>query len=242
MSESRRVLIIEDDRDIAKLVTLHLEDSDIEVDHAADGHHGLQLALANRYCLVILDLMLPLMDGLEVCKSIRSKGNNVPILMLTSKSEEIDKVLGLEIGADDYLTKPFSVRELIARVKALMRRVTMDKGGDQADLKKPILVGDLHIFPERRTVTLEDVEVELTTKEFDLLYLFATHPGKAYSRQDLLDQVWGYQYAGYSHTVNSHINRLRGKIEKDPANPDFIKTVWGLGYKFSDKEEVEVLK
>ncbi len=238
MSEKKRVLIIEDDRDIAKLVTLHLEDTDMLVDHAADGQHGLQLSMANTYDLILLDLMLPLIDGLEVCKQIRASGNSVPVLMLTSKSEEIDKVLGLEIGADDYLTKPFSIRELIARVKALIRRVNMDKGKDGEDANQPIAIGDLNISPERRTVLLSGNNIELTTKEFDLLYLFATHPGKAYSRQDLLDQVWGYQYAGYSHTVNSHINRLRGKIESDPANPEYIKTVWGMGYKFIEASEI----
>jgi len=162
MSEKKKVLIIEDDKDIAHLVTLHLEDGDISVDHAADGQHGLQLALANRYDLIILDLMLPLLDGLEVCKQIRSSGNRVPILMLTSKSEEIDKVLGLELGADDYLTKPFSVRELIARVKALMRRVVMDKGEEIDSATSEISLGDLIISSEKRTVSLKGQFIELT--------------------------------------------------------------------------------
>ena len=182
--------------------------------------------------------MLPELDGLEVCKRIRTQDPYLPILMLTAKAEELDKVLGLELGADDYLTKPFSIRELIARVKALFRRIEVEQESRRRDATQPLRYGDLTLEPEKRKVTLRDQTIELTAKEFDLLMLFAQHPGRAYSRQELLDLVWGYQYAGYSHTVNTHINRLRSKIEDDPSAPRYIKTVWGLGYRFAEPEEL----
>ncbi len=237
-SSRATILVIEDDPDIADLLGIHLSDLGYALDRAADGKTGLDKALNGDYALVILDLMLPELDGLEVCKRIRSQNRYLPILMLTAKAEELDKVLGLELGADDYLTKPFSIRELIARVKALFRRIEIDQENLQKDITQPLHYGDLTVNPEKRKVTLRDQTIELTAKEFDLLMLFAQHPGRAYSRQELLDLVWGYQYAGYSHTVNTHINRLRSKIEDDPSTPRYIKTVWGMGYRFAEPEEL----
>jgi DNA-binding response OmpR family regulator len=183
--------------------------------------------------------MLPGVDGLEICKRLRAENNTVPILMLTAKSEEIDKVLGLEMGADDYITKPFSIREFIARVKAITRRAKVSQEEREAmPEEETIQFGDLIIDTKKRSVSLQDISVDLTTKEFDLLVLFARNPGVAFNRQQLLDRVWGYQFEGYNHTVNSHINRLRTKIERDPANPCFIKTVWGYGYRFAEPKEL----
>ncbi len=235
----KKILIIEDDPDIADLLDLNLRDADFKTDIASDGLDGLAKALENEYLMVILDIMLPKLDGLEVCKRIREKKKTLPILMLTSKAEEFDKVLGLELGADDYLTKPFSLRELMARIKAILRRVDAVKEEvTHEDELKEIHFNNLDINLEKRKVILDGNVIELTAKEFDLLVLFASHPGRAYSRQELLDIVWGYQFDGYDHTVNSHINRLRSKIEKNPANPTFIKTVWGVGYRFIELEEL----
>ena len=231
----RKILVIEDDRDIARLVELHLHDQGYEVQVAHDGVVGLKQALSKAYDLIILDLMLPGIEGLEICRNLRTKPNYTPILMLTAKSTELDRVLGLEVGADDYLTKPFSIRELLARVKALFRR--MEALGSQlaSGTQNTIQAGDLVIDAEKRTVTLRGKSVDLTAKEFDLLLQFAQHPGRAYTRSQLLDLVWGYAHAGYEHTVNSHINRLRAKIERDSAHPRYVLTVWGIGYKFSEE-------
>jgi DNA-binding response OmpR family regulator len=230
----RRVLVVEDEQDIAELVKLHLRDLPCEVTLAFDGIVGLTEAEARDFDLVILDLKLPGIDGLEVCRKLRSRGRYTPILMLTSKSTELDRVLGLEMGADDYLTKPFSVLELTARVKALFRRVDALAGAGNEPAQ--VLGCDgLVVEVERRAVTLHGSAVELTAREFDLLAHFARHPGRVYTRDQLLDQVWGYHHSGYEHTVNSHINRLRAKIERDPQDPEFILTVWGVGYKFKDK-------
>ena len=229
-----KVLVIEDELDIAKLVQLHLQDLPCEVRLAFDGVVGLAEAEAKPYDLIVLDLKLPGLDGLEVCRRLRARGRYTPILMLTSKSSELDRVLGLEMGADDYLTKPFSVMELTARVKALFRRVEMLGKNDAQAESKVIQLGELTIDIERHTVAVRGDTVELTAREFDLLVHFARHPGRVYSRDQLLDQVWGYQHSGYDHTVNSHINRLRAKIERDPQNPQYIHTVWGVGYKFAE--------
>ena len=240
MKTNKTVLMIEDDANIADVVEIHLNDLGYALERAEDGKTGLNKALEKDYSLVILDLMLPKLDGFEVCKGIREQKKYMPILMLTSKSEELDKVLGLELGADDYLTKPFSIRELIARVKAIMRRMERNAQADEEPGTNGTLrFGDLTIDLEKRKVSLSGKTIELTSKEFDLLALFARKPGKAFSRQELLDLVWGYQFIGYEHTVNSHINRLRNKIEKDPANPFFIRTVWGVGYRFIEPEELE---
>jgi DNA-binding response OmpR family regulator len=228
-----KILVIEDSADIADLVALHLRDLGCEVKVASDGRSGLQLASGGDYDLVILDLMLPGLDGLEVCRRLRSGPRYTPILMLTAKSSELDRVLGLEIGADDYLTKPFSIRELVARVKAILR-LTEKLGKEPAKADANITAGDMAIDVDRRSVTIGGDPVELTAKEFDLLVHFARNPGRVYTRQHLLDLVWGRGHLGYEHTVNSHINRLRGKIESDPAKPRFVLTVWGVGYKFND--------
>ncbi|MDP1708661.1 MAG: response regulator transcription factor [Gammaproteobacteria bacterium] len=235
---ARKILVVEDEKDIAHLVELHLRDLGCEVTLAHDGRAGLDLALAQQFDLIVLDLMIPGLDGLEVCRSLRARPAYIPILMLTAKSTELDRVLGLEVGADDYLTKPFSIRELIARVKALFRRVDALAAQNAGDEQQVLHVGDLVIDVDRRKVTLRGKPVELTAKEFALLLQFARHPGKVYTRSQLLDQVWNYSHDGYEHTVNSHINRLRAKIEHDPTHPDYILTVWGVGYKFSEPGDV----
>jgi DNA-binding response OmpR family regulator len=232
---SRRILIVEDNEDIANLVSLHLRDLDCEVQVAADGSSGFTYATAGGWDLIILDLMLPGMEGLEFCRRMRAGDHYTPILMLTAKSSEVDRVVGLEMGADDYLTKPFSIRELIARVKAIFRRLEAlgpKSGGQGAAL---VHAGAMVIDPEKRTVAIGGEPVELTAREFDLLMQFASNPGRVYSRQQLLDLVWGYGHDGYEHTVNSHINRLRAKIERDPSKPEYVLTVWGVGYKFNDR-------
>lgn len=228
-----RVLVIEDDPDIAQLVRLHIADLPAEVKIAADGIVGLAEAESRPYELVILDLKLPGMDGLEICRRLRAKGSYTPILMLTSKSSELERVLGLEMGADDYLTKPFSVLELTARVKAILRRMNASRTPD-GEAPQRIQVRDLEIDLDRRTVVVRGESVTLTAKEFDLLAHFARHPGRVFTRDQLLDQVWGYQHSGYEHTVNSHINRLRAKIERDAQSPEYVQTVWGVGYKFNE--------
>jgi DNA-binding response OmpR family regulator len=215
----RNVLVIEDQQDIAELVKLHLEDLNCNVRLAFDGIAGLAEAASGNYDLLILDLMLPGMDGLEVCRRVRAKSRYTPILMLTSKSSELDRVLGLELGADDYLTKPFSVMELMARVKAIFRRGDALGPAGNEEAPKSVRAGELEIDPDRRLVTLAGRPVDLTAKEFDLLSHFARNPGRVYSRSQLLDAVWGYSHSGYEHTVNSHINRLRMKIEAHPATP-----------------------
>lgn len=237
-NDASSILIVEDDPDLAKLLQIHLSDLGYQIEIAGDGRLGLQRALEGDFSLIILDIMIPFIDGFEVCKRIRAENRSLPILMLTSKAEELDKVLGLELGADDYMTKPFSVRELLARVKAIFRRIEVVKTEKQGDDLKLLEYGDLVVNLEKRKVLLREQMLELTAKEFDLLVLFAENPGRAYSRQELLDLVWGYQYSGYSHTVNSHINRLRNKIEIDPAAPRYIKTVWGHGYRFAEPEEL----
>lgn len=233
---NRRILVIEDDRDIANLLKMHLQDMGFEVSVSDDGSQGLDEAISGSWDMIILDIMLPGVDGLELCRQVRQRPEYLPVLMLTARSSELDRVLGLEIGADDYLTKPFSVPEFKARVKALFRRVeALGKEGRKED-KALIEAGDLLIDREKRSVSLRGETVQLTLKEFDLLVQFAENPGRVYTRSQLLDLVWDYSYQGYEHTVNSHINRLRAKIEKDPAKPRFILTVWGVGYKFAEQD------
>jgi DNA-binding response OmpR family regulator len=235
-----RILVIEDNHDIARLVELHLKDLSYQVDMDTDGRTGLERAMKGNYDLIILDIMLPGLDGLEVCRRLRSASRHTPVLMLTARTTELDRVLGLELGADDYLTKPFSIMELLARVKAIIRRAGL------ADTRRPdngpdiIRINGLLIDPARRAVSVDDSAVELTAREFDLLHYFASHPGQVFSRQQLLNSVWGYGHDGYEHTVNSHINRLRKKIERDPADARYILTVWGVGYKFVDAANTHV--
>lgn len=229
----KKVLVIEDDPDIARLIDINLHDRGYEVELVSDGSVGLNRAREDRYDLIILDIMLPGMDGFEVCRRIRGADPSTPILVLSARSEEFDKVLGLELGADAYMTKPFSVRELLARMKALFRRIEVDR--ETAPTERAVLEYDvIHVDCQSRIVTVDGKRIDLTAKEFDLLATFVRHPGRVFSRQELLESVWGYDYHGYSHTVNSHINRLRGKIEMDPSSPHFIRTVWGVGYRFGE--------
>ncbi len=227
-----KVLVVEDDQDIAELVRLHLENAAYQVDHADNLKDGEALCKQNDYALILLDLMLPDGDGMDLCRKLRAEKVQAPIIMLTAKSEEIDKVLGLESGADDYITKPFSIREFLARVKATVRRSNMNVIEEEREVYS---FENLQIDVEKRKVLLNDVLVELTRKEFELLYILAKNKGVNYSRERLLDLIWGYKFEGYDHTVNSHINRLRAKIEKDPSQPKFILTSWGVGYKFNDE-------
>lgn len=231
----KKVLLVEDDRDIVNLLEIHLRDMDCQLTKAYNGPDGLQLALENSFDLVVLDLMLPGMDGMDICRNVRAEKIHTPILMLTARSEEIDKVLGLESGADDYLTKPFSIREFLARVKAIFRRMQIVKKDFSGEEKKGLTFGQLEVDAENRKVMVAGQRVELTPKEFDLLYLLASHPGRSYSRDRLLSLVWGYEFNGYEHTVNSHINRLRTKIEPDLSQPTYILTTWGVGYRFNDE-------
>jgi DNA-binding response OmpR family regulator len=225
-----QVLVVEDEQDIARLLHMHLCDANCDVTLAADGHQGMRQAFSRRWDLIILDIRLPGPDGLSICRALRREQGYVPILMLTSKSSELDRVLGLELGADDYVTKPFSVSELMARVKAIFRRVESFEKRFAAD-GEVLTAGPLTIDTGGREVRLNGESVSLTTREFDLLLHFVRHPGQVFSRAQLLDSVWGYGHEGYEHTVNSHINRLRSKVEPDPAQPELITTVWGVGYK-----------
>ncbi len=232
----RKVLIVEDEPDIAHLVRTHLNDIGCDAAIAGTGAAAMSLFKTGGYDLVILDLMLPDTDGLSLCRSMRALPGYVAILMLTAKSTELDRVVGLEMGADDYLTKPFSIPELLARIKALFRRIdALQSQGTLSDTQERIERGALSIDVDRRSVKIDGKPVDLTAKEFDLLLFFARHPGRVFSRIQLLDKVWGYNHDGYEHTVNSHINRLRAKIEADPADPCYVLTVWGVGYKFTEE-------
>jgi DNA-binding response OmpR family regulator len=232
---TRNVLIVEDNPGIGDLVRMHVADLGMTPVLCDRGDTGLARFREGDIDLVILDLMLPGLDGLSVCREIRSGSGYVPVLMLTAKTTELDRVLGLEMGADDYLTKPFSVAELSARVKALFRRVDAMAAAPEKNASEAELQADgLRMDPARRRVFVREQEVELTAREFDLLWHFASQPGRVFSRAQLLDKVWGYNHEGYEHTVNTHINRLRGKIETDSSQPEFIQTVWGVGYRFRE--------
>ena len=234
MTASKRVLLVEDDADIAEIVALHLRDEGYAVVHATDGPAGLRLLEQHAWDALVLDLMLPGIDGLEICRRARSMERYTPIIITSARGSETHRVLGLEIGADDYLAKPFSVLELVARVRALLRRIdAMSRIPAAAGI---VRVGELVISALEREVKLADELVALTPREFDLLFFFASNPGKVFSRSDLLDRVWGHRHSGYEHTVNTHINRIRAKIEVDPANPRRILTVWGRGYKLAPEE------
>lgn len=235
-SAPARILVAEDQADIRDLLVLNLRNAGYAVDAVADGPAALASQNETAADLLILDLMMPGLDGLEVCKALRARGRTTPILMLTAKSTELDRVLGLELGADDYLTKPFSLAELLARVKALLRRADLLRAA-QADAKggaSAIRNGDLEILPSKRQVRWRGGAVELTALEFELLLHFAQHPGHVFSRGQLLGAVWGYTHDGYEHTVTTHINRLRAKLEADPMRPELILTVRGAGYKMRD--------
>ena len=230
----KRILVVEDDPDICHLLELHLRDSAYRVDVVNNGIDGLNRAGNHAYQLIVLDLMLPGLDGLELCRRLRGQSITIPILMLTARSSELDRVLGLELGADDYLTKPFSILELQARVKAILRRSELVAPPAPDDADERIEFQSLVIDATRRSVTIDARAVELTAREFDLLLHFARHPGRVFSRGQLLDQVWGYSHTGYEHTVNSHINRLRKKIEGVCGQARYIETVWGVGYRFRE--------
>jgi two-component system OmpR family response regulator len=234
MTALKRVLLVEDDADIAEIVALHLRDEGYDVQHATDGTSGLRLLEQHSWDALVLDLMLPGIDGLEICRRARSMPRYTPIIITSARSSEVHRVLGLEIGADDYLAKPFSVLELVARVRALLRRV--DALARAPAAASAVRVRDLEILPLERAVKLAGQHVDLTPREFDLLHFLANNPGKVFSRGELLDRVWGHRHSGYEHTVNTHINRIRAKVEADPANPRRILTVWGRGYKLSSEE------
>lgn len=225
-----RVLVAEDDADVAEALDLYLRLFSWKVDVAMDGRQALALAVEGSYDLIVLDLNLPSMDGLSVCKAVRQQHVFTPILMLTARASESDKVTGLGVGADDYMTKPFSSLELQARISALTRRSSTYRGHQESRLA----IGDLTIAVDRRVVTRSGEPIDLTAKEFDLLLELARHPGRVRTRAQLLDTVWGYAHDGYGHTVDSHVNRLRAKIETDPMKPAYVLTVRGVGYRFRE--------
>jgi DNA-binding response OmpR family regulator len=230
------LLVIEDDENISTAISEYFSRVGYSVKTAEDGLTGVQTALQERPDAIVLDLMLPKMDGLAVCRELREKAPYIPILMVTAKDDVVDKVLGLEMGADDYITKPFNLRELDARLKSVLRRVRAAGQTDSAGDEAPIVRGKLRVDPAKREVTVGNRHVELTPKEFELLRLFASNPGRVFPRKYLLEKIWDYSYEGYDRTIDSHINRLRAKIEDNPENPQMVLTVWGIGYKFNDEQ------
>ena len=230
----RQVLVVEDHQDIRNLVALHLRDMDCQVTLAQDGPGGLMHAKNQPYDLMVLDWMLPGISGVDICREVRRCGNHTPILMLTANSMENERITGLDAGADDYVTKPFSVPEFLARVRVIFRRNDTLHEAVDANLHGALHLKELSIDGEQRLVHLGEKPIDLTAKEFDLLRYLARHPGQVFNRQQLLDAVWGNGFDGYEHTVNSHINRLRAKIEKNHGEPEYIVTVWGVGYKMPD--------
>jgi DNA-binding response OmpR family regulator len=239
MNSAKHILVAEDQTDIRDLLALNLRGAGYNVSETRDGLSALALHTEAQCDLLVLDLMMPGLDGLELCKTLRARGDTTPILMLTAKATELDRVLGLELGADDYLTKPFSLAELLARVKALLRRADQLRAALAAqatshDTSATLVNGDLEIQPVKRIVKVKGEALEFTALEFDLLMHFAQHPGHVYSRAQLLSAVWGYSHDGYEHTVTTHINRLRAKLETDPLKPEIILTVRGAGYKMRE--------
>lgn len=228
----KSILLAEDDADIIRLLTLHLAEPAYRLRTCTTGTEALEAATAEPFDLIILDIMLPGLNGMEVCKALRQSDPATPIMMLTARTDETDKVLALDLGADDYITKPFGVLELLARIKALLRRGDLRDAAGQSSA--PICFRDLCIDKEKRRASLRDVRLDLTPKEFDLLCLLAENPGKSFTRAELLEAVWGVAFAGYEHTVTAHINRLRLKIEPAPDKPEYILTSWGTGYRFAE--------
>lgn len=224
---AKRVLVVDDEKLIVKGIRFSLEQDGMEVDCAYDGEEAFEMAKANSYDMILLDIMLPKMDGFEVCQQIR-EFSNVPIVMLTAKGDDMDKILGLEYGADDYITKPFNILEVKARIKAIMRRTGNTKPKEENS--KMVESGDLRLDCESRRLFIAGKEVNITAKEFDLLELLVTHPNKVYSRENLLNLVWGYEYPGDVRTVDVHVRRLREKIEANPSEPRYVHTKWGVGY------------
>ncbi|MBS4174071.1 response regulator transcription factor [Bacillus sp. FJAT-49736] len=225
-----KILVVDDEPSIVTLLKFNLEQSGYTVVTANNGKDGYSIASQESLDLIVLDLMLPEMDGMEICKSLRQEKINTPILMLTAKDDELDKILGLELGADDYLTKPFSPREVVARVKAILRR-TRTNEEEESIIVKDIIIGDLRILPEQFEARFKGEKLELTPKEFELLLYLAQHSGKVLSRDQLLNAVWDYDYAGDTRIVDVHISHLREKIELDTKQPQYIKTIRGFGYK-----------
>jgi two-component system alkaline phosphatase synthesis response regulator PhoP len=234
MSDS--VLLVEDDSDIAELIRVNLLELEVVTTVEDKGDVALDLALRNDYSLIILDVILPGVSGLDICRQVRDKKPLQAIIMLTAKSSETDRVLGLELGADDYMTKPFSVRELQARVRSQLRKVHVLQAVNNDHHEQdggPLEIGSLYINQKNHQVIFKKQTLELTATEFELLHHLASHPNQVFSRSQLLESVWGYHHSGYEHTVNSHINRLRAKIELDATSPKIVQTVWGVGYKFN---------
>ena len=225
---AKKILVVDDEKLIVKGIRYSLEQDDLKVDCAYDGEEGLEMARSQKYDIILLDLMLPKIDGMQVCQQIR-EFSNVPIIMLTAKSDDMDKILGLEYGADDYVTKPFNILELKARIKAIMRRSGQSVPQDETN-RKLVEVRDLKLNCDSRRVYIAGKEINLTAKEFDVLELLALNPNKVYSRENLLNLVWGYEYPGDVRTVDVHIRRLREKIEKNPSDPKYVHTKWGVGY------------
>jgi len=226
---TRSVLIIEDEPEIVEVISTHLQDEEFDVSHDGDGVSGLVSALNNEWDLLLIDRKLPRLDGIEICQKVRQYNSQVPIILVSAKSSESERIEGLNVGADDYISKPFSVLEMVARIHAVFRRVDAPKYNPHQDR---IVVCDIVLDKRTHEVVVSGKVISLTPREFDLLACFTEAPGRVFKRQDLLETVWGYNHSGYLHTVNTHINRLRCKLEKDPANPVYIKTVWGVGYKF----------
>ncbi len=236
VNRPNRVLLVEDDRDLAEVVTVHLQNEGYEVVAIHDGRDGAAAFPDGDWDIVLLDWMLPGMSGMDVLRSIRERNRQIPVLMLTARGEETDKVLGLELGCDDYMTKPFSLRELTARMKVLLRRIELARSiAEGSEHEKVLDFGRLKIEPAKRKVTVGGETVQLTLKEYDLLYTLAAKPGRTFSRRQLLDLVWDQDSDVYEHTVNSHVNRLRGKVENNPNRPRYILTVWGIGYRFTEE-------
>ena len=225
----KRILVVDDEKLIVKGLRFSLEQDDMSVDCAYDGEEALNAAKEKEYDLILLDVMLPKLDGLQVCQQIR-EFSDVPIIMLTAKGDDMDKILGLEYGADDYITKPFNILEVKARIKAIMRRT--GKKAEPVSDSRVLVKGDMKIDCESRRVVIGTKEINLTAKEFDLLEILATNPNKVYSRDHLLNIVWGYEYPGDARTVDVHIRRLREKIETNPSDPKYVYTKWGVGYYF----------
>ncbi|MGB3544405.1 response regulator [Rubrivirga sp.] len=240
---THRLLIVEDDDDLRETVARRFRDDGYDVATAASGTDALEAVEAHVPDLVLLDVMLPGLDGIEVCRRLRADHPLLYIMMLTARAGELDRVVGLEVGADDYVTKPFSLQEVVARVRSALRRVRMVRerlaASPAADDEAPIEAGRLRIDPARREVVLEDETVHLTVREFDLLLFLAQHPDRPFTRSQLLEKIWDIRYEGYDRTIDSHVQRLRAKIEADPGSPEFVRTVWGVGYKFAAEPSAE---
>lgn len=230
-----KILVVDDEKVLVKGICFNLRNEGYEVDAGYDGAQAVELARSNDYDLIVLDLMMPKIDGLQACIKIR-EFSNVPIIMLTARGEDADKIIGLESGADDYITKPFNILELKARIRALLRRAGMVSAGNRKDMEEALTAGHITLDLARRVAVKNGETVDLTVKEFDLMELLMRNPGRVYSRENLLDLVWGYEYQGDYRTVDVHVRRLREKLELDPASPRLIRTKWGVGYYLSRDE------